>query len=225
MPVSTAPHDTHRRSDTARTVLIASEDLVARCSETADDPTELIAIADSDARHAADIIRRHGAHLVVLEQIFAVSAVGRALLSDLRSNPQLEHLEIRMLPEDRADLVSRKASGHALARMSTPLGRQPSPRARRLKMRHGTTAVLDGVGVEIVELSTSGLQVVASTIVKPHQAARVVIRREDETHRAAGIVIWSRAELTADGLMYHAGISFSEDCPELLASVLSNAAE
>lgn len=196
---------------------------MARWSQTADDPTELIAIADSDAHHAADIIRQHGAHVVVLEQIFAVSAGGRALLSDLRSNPHLEHLEIRMLPEDRADFVSREASSQTLARMSTPLGRQPSRRARRLKMRHGTTAVLDGVGVEIIELSTSGLQVVSSTIVKPHQAVRVVIRRADESHRAAGIVIWSRAELTVDGLMYHAGISFNDDRPELLASVLSNA--
>ncbi len=198
---------------------------MARWSEATSDPTGLIAIADTNARQAPEIIRRHDAHLVILEQIFAASARGRALVRDLRSSPQLDHLEIRMLPEDRAALAARAATEQALSSMSNPLGRQPSRRARRLKMRLGTTAIVDGTQVEIVELSTGGIHVVSSRIVKPHQAVRVVIRREDEAHRADGTVIWSRAELTQDRLCYHAGIAFDEDRPELLASVLSDVEE
>ena len=198
---------------------------MARWSEATADPTGLIAIADTDARHAPGIIKRHDAQLVILEQLFAASARGQALVRDLRSSPQLEHLEIRMLPEDRAALVARAATEQVLASMSNPLGRQPSRRGRRLKMRLGTTAILDGAPVEIVELSTSGIQVVSSRIIKPHQAVRVVVLREDEAHRADGTVIWSRAELTGRGLCYHAGIGFNTDRPELLATVLSDVEE
>ena len=224
MPASTIPDTlapTSQRPDPARTVLIASEDLVARWSEATSEPTGLIAIADTDATHALEIIRRHDVQLVILEQIFAASARGQALVRDLRSSPRLDDLEIRMLREDRAALVARTATKQALTSMSSLLGRQPSRRARRLKMRLGTTAILNGAPVEIVELLTSGIQVVSSRIVKPHQAVRVVIRREDEAQRADGTVIWSRAELTQDRLCYHAGIAFDEDRPELLATVLS----
>lgn len=225
MPVSAAPPDTGRRPQTTRTVLIASHDLVARWSEAAADPSSLIAIADTEAKHAPDIIRRHDARLVILEQIFAVSASGQALVHDLRSSPHLHHLEIRMLPEHRAAFAARAGTEQTLASMSSPLGRQPSRRTRRLKMRHGTTAILNGSEVEIVELSTGGIHVVSSRIVKPNQTVRVAIRRKDETHLADGTIVWSRAELVRDRLSYHAGIAFDEERPELLASVISEAEE
>ena len=219
MPVSTAPHDISETSEASPTVLIASEHLVAKWSEQVA-PLDLIAIADRDARNAPGIIKQHKARVVVLERLFANSAKGLALIQELRSNPELVQLEIRMLPEDQAAALGYHATGRALAHMSTPLGRQPSRRARRVALQPGTTALLNGTDVDVVELSVAGAHVIASTMVKPHENVWVAIVRGDESLRTNGTVAWARAEIDAHRLRYHAGIAFTEHRPELLASLL-----
>ena len=61
-------------------MLIASDELVASWSEVGAVPTDLIAVSDADARHAIDIIARHRPRVVVLEQFFASTARGLALV-------------------------------------------------------------------------------------------------------------------------------------------------
>ena len=90
MLVSPAPHDISETSETSPTVLIASEHLLAKWSEQLA-PLDLIAVADRDARNAPGIIKQHRARVVVLEQLFANSAKGLALIQELRSNPSQAH--------------------------------------------------------------------------------------------------------------------------------------
>ena len=221
MPISDAPHATVGPSDIAPAVLVASEHLVARWSEQASAPADFIAVVDTDAQHALEIIRRHNASVVVLEQVVSASAKGLALVQALRSNREFDHLDIRMLPEARAGALGHHATGRALAHMSTPLGRQPSRRVRRLALKPGTRARLNGSDVDLVELSVSGAHVISSAIVKPHENVWIVIARAGESHRAKGTVAWSRAEFDAHRLCYHAGVAFAEECPDLLACLLA----
>jgi len=219
MPVSTAPHDISETSEASPTVLIASEHLVAKWSEQVV-LQDLIAIADRDARSAPRIIKQHKAQVVVLEQLFANSAKGLALIQELRSNPELVPLEIRMLPEVQGAALGYHATGRALAHMSTPLGRQPSRQARRVALRPGTTAMLNGTDVDVVELSVAGAHVIASTMVKPNENVWVAIVGGHASLRTKGTVAWARAEIDAHRVHYHAGIEFTEHQPELLASLL-----
>ncbi len=212
-----------RAPEHASTVLIASENLVARWSELVSAPTDLIAVSDSDVRHAIDIIARHRPRVVVLEQLFSSTARGLALVNDLRSDPDLGEVEIRMLPEERTGSHSLRSAinGRTLANMSKPLRRAPSRRARRVRMRPGTEAVLDGLRIELVELSTAGAGVVSAHILKPNQSVRILVDRNGDVHRAEGTVAWSTAQPGPDRLSFRAGIAFRRDQPELLASLLA----
>ena len=72
------------------TVLIASQDVVAAWSQQVTAPADLIAIADTDAHHAVDIITRTHPRVVVVEQAFAATTRGMTLVNALRSNPTLD---------------------------------------------------------------------------------------------------------------------------------------
>ncbi len=207
------------------TVLIASEDLVARWSEVVTAPTDLIAVSDADPRGAIDIIARQRPRVVVVEQLFASTARGLAFVNDLRADPDLSDVDLRMLPEERAGTHSLRTAtnGRALANMSTPLRRSPSRRVRRVRMQQGTEAVLDGSRVALVELSTAGAGVVSAQLLKPNQKVRISIEQNGDVHRAEGTIAWSTAQPGPDRLSFRAGISFKRDQPDLLASLLPRA--
>ena len=208
-------------------MLIASDELVARWSEVVAAPTDLIAVSDADARHAIDIIARHRPRVVVLEQFFASTARGLALVNDLRSDADLGDIDIRMLPEERTGSHSLRSatSGLTLANMSKPLRRAPSRRVRRVRMRQGTEAIVDGSRVALVDLSTAGVAVVSVQILKPNQSVRILVEKDGDSHRAEGTVAWSSVHPGPERLSFRAGISFKRDQPELLASLLAEADE
>ena len=212
-----------RMSDDTSTVLIASDDLVAGWSEVVMAPTDLIAVSDTDVRHALDIVRRHRPRVVVLEQIFSSTARGLAFVNDLRSDPELGDIELRMLPEERTSSHCLRAAtnGRTLANMCTPLNRSPSRRVRRVWLRQGTGVVLDGTRVELVELSTLGARVVSPHILRPNQSVRITVKTDGGVHRAEGTIAWSTAEPGPDRLSFRAGVSFRRNQPELLSSMLS----
>ena len=79
-------------------------------------------------------------------------------------------------------------------------------------------AMVNGTDVDVVEVSVAGANVIAPTIVKPHENVWVAIVRGDESLRTKGTVVSARAEIDAHSLRYHAGIAFTEDRPELLAA-------
>ena len=99
--------------DTKSTVFIASEDVLARWSSRVATPTDLLAFTDADAQHALDVIQRRRPQVVVLEQMFAATARGAALLSHLRSNPPLAGVDIRMLPADRSAALGATGPIHS----------------------------------------------------------------------------------------------------------------
>ncbi len=207
------------------TLLIASEDLVARWSEVVTAPTDLIAVSDADPQSAIDIIARQRPRVVVLEQFFAFTAKGLALVNELRSDPDLGDVDIRMLPEERAGSHSLRTAtnGRALVNMSTPLRRSPSRRVRRVRMQQGTEAVLDGSRVALVELSTAGAGVVSAQLLKPNQSVRILVERNGDVHRAEGTIAWSTAQPGPDRLSFRAGIAFRRDQSDLLATLMPNA--
>ena len=123
--------------DTGSTVFIASEDLLARWSSRVATPTDLLAFAD--AQHALDVIERRRPRAVILEQLFASSARGAALVKNIRANPGLADLDIRTLSSERAAGLAAvgPANGGMLASMADPLQVGPLRRAQRMRMPSG----------------------------------------------------------------------------------------
>ena len=204
--------------DTGSTVFIASEDLLARWSSRVATPTDLLAFADADAQHALDVIERRRPRAVILEQLFASSARGAALVKNIRANPGLADLDIRTLSSERAAGLAAvgPANGGMLASMADPLQVGPLRRAQRMRMPSGAEVLVDGAPTALVDLSTFGAQVVSETILKPRQSVRVMINRDGVVLRAAAAIAWSSVELSHATASYRAGLEFADEQPNPL---------
>ena len=213
----------HTRPNRAATVFIASEDILARWSSCVTMPTDLLAFADADAQHALDVIQQRRPRVVVLEQLFANTTRGEALVRHLRSDPQLSDVEIRTLPANRSMSFGAAGpnSGVALANLALPMQHAPGPirRARRVKMPNGAELLVDGTPVALIDLSTMGAQVVSVGVLRPTQNVRVVFADTDASARAPASIAWSTVELARGTASYRAGIAFTEAHPEFLATV------
>ena len=205
--------------DTRSTVFIASEDVLAKWSSRVATPTDLLAFADADAQHVLDVIQRRRPQVVVLEQMFAATARGIALVNHLRSNPTLAGVDIRMLPADRSGALGATGpiNGGMLTSMAQPLQHGPERRAQRIKMPNGAEVLIDGERTALIDLSTFGVQVVSDTILKPNQSVRVVINREGLVLRTRAAIAWSSLELARDAATYRAGVEFADVQPRLVA--------
>ncbi len=203
------------------TVFIATEDVLTRWTGCVAAPTDLLAFADADAQHALDVIQRRRPQVVVLEQMFANTSRGEALVHHLRSDPALSDVEIRTLSTDRSSSLgrTRPASGAMLANMAQPMQHGPGPirRARRVKMPNGAELMVDGAPAALIDLSTMGAQVVSAAILRPSQHVGVVLTNVDALHRAPAFVAWSMLELARDAATYRAGLSFGDSHPEFLS--------
>ena len=205
--------------DTESTVFIASEDLLAKWSSRAATPRDLLAFADADVQHALDVIQRRRPQVVVIEQMFAATTRGTALVNHIRSNSELAGVDLRMLEADRSAALSTTGpiNGSMLTSMAKPLQHGPERRVQRIKMPQGAEVLIDGARTALIDLSTFGAQVVSTTILKPNQNVRVVINREGLVLRTRAAIAWSALELARDAASYRAGVEFSDAQPRLVA--------
>lgn len=212
------------RADDWSTVFIASEDILARWTTRVASPTDLLVFADADAQHALDVIHERRPHVVVLEQMFANTSRGEALVKQIRLAPQLAGIEIRTLSAERSSSLGAGglATGMVLANLAQPLTQMPGPirRARRVRMSEGVRLLVHGAPATLIDLSTIGAQVVSPTILRPSQHVRVVLMDDDAAPlRAAASVAWSTLELSRDAATYRVGIAFEAAHPEFLSTL------
>ena len=182
---------TTRRTDCPSTVLIAFEDLLAKWSKRLATSTDLLTFADSDVQHAVDIIRRNQPRIVVFDQMFASTSKGAAVVHDLYSDPRLAQTDIRLLEAERSTSPGTHGpeNGLALANLTKPPARRPLRQARRVKIPTGVEVLVDGAPATLVDISTSGAQVVSSTILKPNQRVRVMVTTDGAAKRSAANVV------------------------------------
>src|SRR4029079_18397297 len=96
----TTPRDPCSTEDTGRpfcTVLIAAADLLPALKERGfEEGGELLAFPDSDALGALDVISRRQPDVVALEQTFAATPRGAALINRIKADPTLSGSTIRI---------------------------------------------------------------------------------------------------------------------------------
>jgi len=209
------------RDPSNATVFVASADLLANWSARSA-PTDLLAFTDADSQSAVDTILRRRPRVVVVEQMFAATAKGEAFVTQLRSDPQLAGLEIRMLSADRCAVLKASPSalggGASLASLAHPYTGGPVRRARRIKVPSGIETIIDGSVTRLIDLSTMGAQVLSPTILRPNQTVRIFIPDSKTTLRITAGIAWSALELR-HAARYRAGLEFREAHPELLAGL------
>ena len=214
--------DTHddaaSRGDAEPTVLIATEDVLARWSSCATSSIDFLAFADTDAQQALHVIERRRPHVVVLEQLFAASTSGAALVNQLRSASDLAGLDIRILPAERSAVLgaSGPLNGRSLTSLALPLRDGSTRRAPRIAMPSGAEVFVDGTRTALINVSAFGAQVLSTTILRPNQRVRIAINRNGGVSCTWAEVTWCAMELAQNTAAYRAGVKFAQAKPEFL---------
>jgi hypothetical protein len=218
-------HQNEPAGSPQRTVLVASESLLAAWSAFGSWAHEVIAVSQADGVAALDMIRRRRPAVVVLEEAFAASARGAALVTRLQTDTEFRGLEIRLLSAERVATLQSSHAAHAhtpvsLAALARPV---PSRHAVRIQPASPVDIRIDGNPATLVDLSALGAQVCSSLVLRPQQRVRVVFPLDTGAVRMTGTVLWSVLE-TGARPAYRAGIRFMPAFPLPVDEILSRLA-
>lgn len=88
----------------------------------------------------------------------------------------------------------------------------PTRRARRVKMREGTSLVIDDATSTVVDMSTLGAQVLSSHPLRPNTSVRVKNPADSDRASCPAHVVWVIVERRDDpaALLYRAGVEFMD---------------
>jgi hypothetical protein len=202
------------------TLFIGSEPLLAAWNARARSVETVIPIAHTDLSQALEMIGSKRPAVVVIEQAVAASGSGSALMARLHNERYERGIEIRLLPAERAaDLMSSEPGDvHPqvwLSVLAEPLPARPQRRARRVRARDDEQALIDGAPVTLLDVSSSGLQVRSTIVLRPQQRVRVVLPPERGSVKTAAVVAWSTFEIGSTP-HYRAGIAFTTAIPNLV---------
>jgi PilZ domain-containing protein len=172
-----------------------------------------------EALRALEVITRKRPDVVVLEQAFAATTRGAALINRIKADPKLSTCEIRIVAHDSeyarvpASAPPPVPDGSAVAvaapaSAAAPLDQRGTRRAPRVRIVDGVDVVIDGNVATLVDLSVIGAQVVSPTILKPNQRIRISMGEAIKPLRFSAAVAWASFELAKTGPRYRAGLEF-----------------
>jgi hypothetical protein len=175
--------------------------------------------SDQEALRALEVITRRRPDVVALEQLFAATSRGTALINRIKADPKLATCEIRIVSHDSGYSRATPATPAAAADGSAvavaipapavaPLDQRGTRRAPRFRITDGVEVAVDGNVATLIDLSVIGAQVVSQTILKPNQRVRVSIGEGTKPLRFGAAVAWASFELAKSGPRYRAGIEF-----------------
>ena len=172
-------------------VLVFSGNLSA--SESAADSSEMLSFAEAEVSRALDAIVARHPHLVIVNQVFAATPPGIALVDRIKQDSALQPCDIRTV---------------AFGETTGPLDMTGTRRAPRFSMVDGINADIDGKTASLVNLSLVGAQVLSPTILKPKQRLRFTVVNEGQPIRIQSVVATVAVEIVQGAPRYRAGIEF-----------------
>jgi hypothetical protein len=185
--------------------------------------SELISFSDGDVIRALEVITERKPQVVALEQLFASTPRGTALINRLKADPALVDAEIRVVAQDGqftrlptrrqpTQPVEPRAPRGASEAPSAPkpaLDQRGTRRAPRFKVGRAAGILVDGTAAMIVDLSKVGAQVVTPAIVKPNQRVRLALTDDSGAIRFNAMVAWAKFEIPSKSApQYRAGLNF-----------------
>jgi len=186
------------------TVLIASPDRIPILSGRPD-LAAATAYADVDAVAALDAIVKHRPAVVALDEAFADTPRGMALIERIKGDPALGTCDIRIVGS-----VTAERSAARLDTRPPSLDAHGTRRAARVAMREALTISVDGNPATLLDLSVEGAQVLTPTTLRPHQHVRVALPDGPRPIRLRASVRWAKLEMPKEGPRFRAGLQFAE---------------
>ena len=187
------------------------------------------AYSDADALAALDATFQTLPRMVVLERAFAESLRGRAFVRRVTDDPFGRECLVRVVDARRAPgtapSLPEAVPSAAASELQVPAEPAPVAMARATVRRQavaGSTATIDGTTVQLVDISTEGMQVIGPLTLKPNQAVRVSVPAPGVPVKLHARVAWASLELGSPqaGLRYRAGLAFVDADVATLTSVV-----
>ena len=197
----------------SRIVLIGPSDALPSLQARLDPSAEVQIFTDSEALEALDHIIRSRPPVVVMQDEFADSSRGQALINRIKDDAALNTVEVRVLAKDatRNRIAVKRGGGGAVAvdEPPKPLDKTGTRRAPRIKIKDGVEVAVDGSPAALVDVSRVGAQVVSPTVLKPNQRVRVIMGDGKAPVKCAGAVAWAAFEMPKGmPTRYRAGIDW-----------------
>ncbi|HEY7790689.1 MAG TPA: PilZ domain-containing protein [Vicinamibacterales bacterium] len=181
---------------------------------------ELQTFSERDALAAFDAILRERPATVALERTFAETSRGRALVDRIKADPSLADVQLRIITEDAAagqavaSPPSPPEAAPAAGADTAPLDGRGTRRTPRVRIKPGMDVLVDGSPVALVDLSTTGAQVVSPMILRPNQRVRVILPNAGGGLRLPAVIAWASYELPRQAApRYRAGLQFEAADP------------
>jgi len=187
---------------------------------------ELLTFTDADALKALEAITTKLPRVVMLERLFAATPRGSALIHRIKADPTLAETAIIIVTRDSdiTSLLRRSFEGDASGGdagsvvpaaaaspevAAEPLDQTGTRRDDRFRIKAKVNVLVDGNLAALVNLSTTGAQVVSLTVLKPNQRVRMSLVDEEGTVRFRASVVWASFEIPQGGSpSYRAGLAF-----------------
>ena len=187
---------------------------------------ETLVFPDSECLRALEAIVEHRPSLVVLEQIFAATPRGAALINQIKSDPALSSSEICLFSpvSDKGRVRWGARSGGSVAGVQPlPADYRGTRAAERFAMPSGPKVRLDGELAVLLDFSKTGARILCSRILRPAQQVRLTMVLEEKSFRIGALVVWASFEPArgTGGPKYRAGLQFSQADPKTLAALLA----
>jgi hypothetical protein len=188
-------------------VLIGPTDVLVALREHLAADDEVHTFTDHQIREAVEHIAVAKPAVIAIDEEFAVSPRGEALVGRITDDPSLSGCQIRVLPRaqtpERIVTVSpvaavraaEPASAQSAAVVVAPALDRGTRRAPRVRMSDGIAVTVDGNPAELIDLSTIGAQVVSRIVLRPNQRVRVALPEGKRALRCAGSVVWASFEM------------------------------
>ncbi|MBI2835731.1 MAG: PilZ domain-containing protein [Acidobacteria bacterium] len=212
----------------AGTVVIGPAETLPQLRARLDERPDTAAFSDAEIPEALQVIAEQRPSLVCLDRLFAATTRGMAFVKRLSADVSGD-FEIRVVAHDddysRIVRPSRGSAGQApspdplapeldpsaAAPDTKPLDRTGTRAAPRYKIREGVEVQVDGNPVTLVNLSTTGAQIVSPTILRPNQIIRVTVAYAREVIRFSASIAWASMEMSKvpGKPQYRAGVEFN----------------
>jgi hypothetical protein len=201
----------------SRIVLIGPADALPGLQERLDPRAEVQTFTESEALEALDHIIKSKPALVAMQDEFADSSRGQALINRIKDDATLSDVEVRVMALNAAqNRVAVKRGSHGGASTAVAVD-EPKPaldqkgtrRAPRIRIKDGVEVAVDGNPAALIDLSQVGAQVVSATVLKPNQRVRITMGDGKSAVKCAGSIAWAAFEMPKGmPTRYRAGIDW-----------------
>jgi hypothetical protein len=196
-------------------VIAASAHAAALRRRLEHDPA-IAVFCESESLEALRLIVSHPPRVVALDGSMVRTARGALIVSQLR---ELGGVDVRVLTEDEGRLpvllVHRDITLHAATH---PLEGCGTRDAKRVPITPGLEIVVDGERSRLVNLSTTGAQLVVNVRIQPRQRVRLTLIDDKWEKRLNAVVAWSTIEMAQSAVMYRAGVTFVDPDADAIAA-------